>query len=294
MGNPEVTKTPSRTAGNSKQNATGIKQTTKIDMYTINTRSTSQAGTNKNDATGIEKSLSVIMGELQKINDNMAKKFKKEIDELKKNIEDKDKKWEAEKNLLWEHIDLMEDKIKKLTEGVPEKLSEDENNQLKEEKEKIQQQQARIIAEIEKMEQLKQKQLKIEKKNNIVIKGLIDTDDDPKQTTVRFIEEKFRVKVDAADMWLQGKDKKVVIVKLKKWETKEEIMKNKKVLLNTKIFIENDLTREEREVQRRIAQEAKEIRKNNHSVKVGYRKMCVDGKWLSWQQLKSNMEKKDF
>lgn len=61
--------------------------------------------------------------------------------------------------------------------------------------------------------------------------------------------------------WAGKERKEVAIIELEDWETKELIMKEKKNLRSkqytNKIYIDHDLTREEREVQRRIAERAK-------------------------------------
>lgn len=75
-------------------------------------------------------------------------------------------------------------------------------------------------------------------------------------------------------MQTTGKEgREVVIIELEDWEIKEMIMKEKKKLRDkyrnltkkNKIYIDHDLTREEREVQRRIRERANKERENGKS-----------------------------
>jgi len=47
-----------------------------------------------------------------------------------------------------------------------------------------------------------------------------------------------------------GERKEMIIIQMYSWERKEEIMRRKKKLGSRKIYIDNDLTQEEREVQK--------------------------------------------
>lgn len=192
-----------------------------------------------------------------------------------------------------ERIDAMEEKLRNVEIGERRNMEGDENGMLEEEKQRMQQQQAKIEAEIGRLEQMKQRQIRAEKKNNIVVKGLKGTENELKMETGKMLEEKFGVKIDTKDVWVSGREKKVAVIKLKQWEVKEKIMRNKNKLANTEIYIDHDLTVEEREVQRKIAQAAKVARRENSRVKIGCRKMCVDGKWIRWEEIKRKLEREE-
>lgn len=52
-----------------------------------------------------------------------------------------------------------------------------------------------------------------------------------------------------------------MLVKLKDWETKAELMREKRKLGRKRIYIDHDMTKEEREVQRIIRERADKKRK---------------------------------
>lgn len=75
-----------------------------------------------------------------------------------------------------------------------------------------------------------------------------------------------------------------VIVEMEKWEEKEKIMKEMKANYMVGIFIDHDMTKEEREVQRRLKERARKEREGGKKVKVGYRKMYIEGELYVWNE----------
>jgi hypothetical protein len=74
----------------------------------------------------------------------------------------------------------------------------------------------------------------------------------------------------------------MVLVELKNMDEKRKLMMAKKRLIGTKIYVDDDLTVEERGVQWRIRERAAEERKKGKVVKVGYRKVMIGNEWLVW------------
>lgn len=114
------------------------------------------------------------------------------------------------------------------------------------------------------------------------------------------MEENFGVKAKLEKIRIQGKEeKRVIIARLSQWEDKVEIMRKKKNLGDRKIYINHDLTIEERMMQRKLSDIAKEKKQKNNRVKIGYRKLCINGNWKSWEDIKQRLsntsqERQDF
>ncbi|KMQ89610.1 golgin subfamily a member 6-like protein 2 protein [Lasius niger] len=89
-----------------------------------------------------------------------------------------------------------------------------------------------------------------------------------------------------------GNRSKIVLVKLEEWEDKRKIMEKKKELYRG-IYIEDDLTWKEREVQKNLRDLASEHKKSGKSAKVGYFKLCVDGKWLRWNERRGSLREEE-
>ena len=69
----------------------------------------------------------------------------------------------------------------------------------------------------------------------------------------------------------------MVVATLERSEKKVEVMRKKKELKNTKIYINNDLTKEESRVLSEILKIAQEKRGKGHAVYVRYKKITIDG-----------------
>jgi len=90
----------------------------------------------------------------------------------------------------------------------------------------------------------------------------------------------------------------VVVVRLEDEETKREVMRNKSKLKGENIFIENDLSWEERNVQWKINRWVKEQRRKGMDVKVGIGRVRVKGIWWAWgdverEELRREGERKE-
>jgi len=116
---------------------------------------------------------------------------------------------------------------------------------------------------------------KEERKNNIVIKGANPVGDLSKWVQ-KFLKEALEVDYDLGQVKMSGR---VVVVKMGSEEKKREIMQKKNKLSGGNIFIENDLTWEERKIQREISVWAKQQRAKEKRIKIGYGKIRVNGEW---------------
>jgi len=95
-----------------------------------------------------------------------------------------------------------------------------------------------------------------------------------KRWVQEFLKDGIRVKCEIEDCWRSGE---VIIVKIEKDEDRREIMRWKKKLAGGKVFIENDLTWEDRKVQERINVWTNIHRMKGKEIKVGFRRVRVDG-----------------
>ncbi|KAH0814792.1 hypothetical protein GEV33_007999 [Tenebrio molitor] len=116
----------------------------------------------------------------------------------------------------------------------------------------------------EKMEQREKK----ERKNNVIITG---------------IGEAFKINKD-----------KMILAKIESWEQKKNIMLSKSKLKEKKgerMYIDDDLTKEERETQKQLRELAREERDRGKRVKIGYRKIQINGDWFRWDKRQEKLKK---
>lgn len=67
-------------------------------------------------------------------------------------------------------------------------------------------------------------------------------------------------------------------------------MKNKRRLEGTDCYIENDLTKEERGIQTELRKRAREEVSKGHTVKIGYKKIQINGQWYKYNEEVSKNE----
>lgn len=181
--------------------------------------------------------------------------YRKEVELMRNELKEKEEKWEREKKVLEERIQLIEIR-----------LEEEEKRR---------------------------------RRNNIIIKGLKLKEEKPEQMEKEIsnlFKEEVGEEVNIKTVNKIGKE--TILVEMENWEQKIKIMKGKYKLMKNegtrKIYIDNDLTKNEREIQKKIYLEAKERRKDGWQVKVGYKKIKIGEDLWSWNERKGLLEKKVF
>jgi len=127
-----------------------------------------------------------------------------------------------------------------------------------------------------------------ERRKNIILKGIRmpkEVEKDRKrgmEWVERLIREKVEVDVNVVGCRESGT---VLVVKLESEEEKREVMRNKHRLKGEKIYIENDLSWEERNTQVKINKWAKEQKGRGLEVKIGIGRVRVRGVWRAWAEI---------
>lgn len=165
-------------------------------------------------------------------------------------------------------------------------------------KEKITEQQEKKTAEetkkVKKLKRIIEDKERKDRKNNIVIRGLRNEKKETKEVGKQFLEKEFGAGGKIKYIKTEGKEKRdVIIVEMEDWQAKEKIMKEKSKLRGRNIFIDHDMTKEEREVQRKLRERAGREREEGKKVKVGYRKIIVEGKIYIWNEEEEELREKE-
>lgn len=213
--------------------------------------------------------------------DNAFRKSKKTNRSPQKESQDKEDK-----------IDLLTEMMKELMKDIKE-IKQDQKTHQQELKE-IKQENVKLKEENmilrEKMKNIEGRLRRIEKeqaKNSIVISGLEMEKKDGeelKQSLERFLEGTIGVNVQIKEARKIGT--KICKVDLSSVYEKEAVMKNKNKLkrLQERIYINNEMTKEEREIQKKIKKIAEEERKKGKNTKIGFQKVMVDGTEWRWNR----------
>lgn len=138
------------------------------------------------------------------------------------------------------------------------------------------------IEEIEKREELRSR---AEIKNNIVIKGYVANSANLNQELSALLEDKLKVAVNVLKVHeiKTAKGGNLFIAKLANFAEKLKVMNNKSKLKGEDLYISNDRTIGERDIQRQLYKMADEERNLGKEVKVGFKKITVNGISSIWK-----------
>lgn len=136
--------------------------------------------------------------------------------------------------------------------------------------------------EIDKLKKFMVEKEKEERRNNNVIKGWEIGEMITNEKAKEFIKKELDVEVRVKRSRMSGR---IIVVSLEGAEMKRETMINKKRLKGKSIFIENDLTWEERKIQERINRWAKEEKEKGRAVKIGFARVMIDEIWKKWEEM---------
>ena len=81
----------------------------------------------------------------------------------------------------------------------------------------------------------------------------------------------------------------IVVATMKSMEEKIRVIKEKRKL-EKGIYIDDDLTRKEREVQQQIRRMAKARRENDEYLMIGYKKLKIEKRWYRWYENEERLE----
>ncbi|XP_036150976.1 golgin subfamily A member 6-like protein 22, partial [Monomorium pharaonis] len=171
-------------------------------------------------------------------------------------------------------MEYMRNQMEKLKESIMESLEDqlekirkkmEEERRLREaerEREKIEwkREKEELVQRIEELEKTNERKEREARRRNIVIKGVSWKNERVEEEVSKFIKENLKVEVGVEKAFrTRIKEKDIVIASLENREQKREIMVRKKELRQG-IWIEDDLTKEERGIQRKLRERARSER----------------------------------
>ena len=188
----------------------------------------------------------------------------------------------------------MKEEMKKVQRGNDELKEELRKTMMawREEKEKMCEEITNLKARVELLEEREEKRGKQEKRNNVIISGMqIKPEENLKKKVKDLCKSVVGSEVPVESVVCLGKDKKendLVLVRFPSFNQKLNVMKKKCKLRNIQkaIYINDDLTEKEREIQGKIKEIAEGKRKEGKTVVIGYQKIKIDdGPWCTWTEL---------
>lgn len=202
---------------------------------------------------------------------NIIKSFQTEMREKFDKITDELLDMKKENEMFRETL-LQENKeLKSKTENMQKEI-----DNLKDEK-------INLNIRITQLERAIERDDKQKRKENIIIKGSQFKEENLKEEITQYLKEKLEIEVEIIEAYPIGKGaNRNILAKLKNFNQKLNILKNKKKLQNEKVYIQSDFTEHEREVQRILRDMAKEHREQGNNVRIGYFYIIINKVRYDW------------
>ncbi|XP_024883033.1 vicilin-like seed storage protein At2g18540 [Temnothorax curvispinosus] len=130
-------------------------------------------------------------------------------------------------------------------------------------------------------------------KENMATEELLEKE--RKEKTEKLIEEINRSKMAVEEVQEIGHGEfKMKVLRCRNWDNKREIMMRKKELgKKYGCFLNDDLTKEEKQIQKELRKIARKKREAGKWVTVGYQKIWEDNKEWRWNENKEALEERD-
>lgn len=135
-------------------------------------------------------------------------------------------------------------------------------------------------ADVWKMKKLMRENERRDRETNIVIKGDLRSGQDLKECVSQLMNDRLGIKVNIEAVWKTGS---VIVARLSSMDDKREVMRNKKKLAGSRVFIENDLSYEDRKRQEEIVRWVKDRKAEGLNLRIGFGKIADGEKWIKWE-----------
>lgn len=225
--------------------------------------------------------------------------IKKEIIEMREEQVAVREMMKRELRQVREEMERKEVSLKKELQETKEKLKslEEKWNEREEERRNEKSDNEEMKRRIRENEKTIEDKIRLDRKKNIIVKGLTaDREQAELEGEVKRVLEGLAGKeVEVEEICnLGSENSKIQLVKMKSWNDKKLVMKNKSKLGNSKIYIEDDLTIKERNIQAEIYKVMKRERENNKRANAGYKRLWIEGKEFRWSEEKNELEEKQI
>jgi len=207
--------------------------------------------------------------------------------------------------LITQREEMVKELKKELREEVRIEVKKEMNKEIERVREEEKNARKRLEGEIEKMrkiiedsEKRRRDQESRERRLNIVVRGekieggkVIDA--------VRSVLERMGmkdkgIKVKEAFKLKSREDDSLILVKLYSMDEKRMIMENKFKLKGTNVFVDDDMTKSERDRQSAMRMWAKIERAKGMNVKIGFGRAWMNGREYVWNEERKCMNEKNF
>jgi hypothetical protein len=225
--------------------------------------------------------------------EQVAAIFRKSKKVIRTPTKGKEKSQEDKMDKILRMLGNLNNEMKEMREE--QKEYRQEVRELRKENEKIKRENMELKQKIEEVEKKMDRMEKEKRRNNIIVQGIeMKTQDQNaiKEKLTSFLERALQIKIDIinAKKIKEG----MCLVELRNETDKGTVMKNKaklKEIKEPRVYINDDMSKIEREIQKKIRIRAKEERAEGSRVKIGFQKLMVNEEEWKWDIERQRFEK---
>lgn len=209
----------------------------------------------------------------------------KVIQQDKTNETEEQSKMEELKTMMKEMMETVMIEIRSSNEELKKDILE-LKSEMKRKEEEWDKEKSMLLNRLSQIEERVENEEKRKKKNNIIIKGAQIDVTSINRSVEDFLRKELEVetKINTAYKLESKTTTEMIVVQMESWEKKKEVMQTKNKLKNTKIYIDNDLTKKEREIQMEIRKIAFEEKKKGKRTKISYQALKVNDEVYKWDK----------
>ena len=128
-----------------------------------------------------------------------------------------------------------------------------------------------------------------EKKNNVIIAGKFEFKN-VKVDVKKWIEDTLGIEAKISDAWKIADE--ITVIKCENFEEKKKIYEERKKLKGSNIFLSDDYTKKEREIQKELKRRSIEEKQKGKKIMIRYKKLIVNGAEWVWDENKKDLFRK--
>lgn len=194
---------------------------------------------------------------------------------------------------MMEMMQTMMQEIKEIR--IEHRNYQEEMNKLREQNEQIKKDNEKLKTEMKIMHSKLEDMDRDKRRNNVVVSGL-DMGNIQQDVLEGEMKKFFRKNMDIEPELKTTKKigAKTYLIELGSVTEKIKVMRNKSKLRNytdERVYINDDMTRTQREIQEKLRTVAREERKMGKSVREGFQKLIIDNVQYRWNDERGNIEK---
>lgn len=207
-----------------------------------------------------------------------AKGGNSEMEEILRAIQE----MRSEMNERFDRSNEQNEKVKKEVENINQELVI-MKVEMKKREEEWKAEKEELYDRIQRMEEKAERQEKEKRRNNIIIRNANIRGEELVKQVEDFMQGRLKIQSKIVEAYEIGDG--AILAKVKNWKEKKDVMKNSRHLKGTEIYIENDMTLQERKIQKKLRQMARDEKEKGNEAKVGYRKLTINNKVYLWEEI---------